>query len=740
MKLKQKAHNVQGNIVDSDEDTMMSFDPKSFGKLLNSLTRIYPNEHLAVMREYAANGVDAHAAAGQTRPIEITLPTPESPYLVMQDWGTGMTYCEIDGTYGVYGKSTKEETDDEFGYFGLGSKSALNICDSFTLTSVKDGEKSVVLIYRGQDQIGRLRKINVTRTDEPNGTIVSIPSDRFDDFREAAERIFPTWAKNSVLIDGEEPQYIDDNPSYDKIGELGYVGTTAQGRIFGEPKANLKVILGGITYRVGNLSKTQMQTVFGADDEISKELRAQEIMVRFENMSDLPILPSREEVAINEESLAAIGEKTQAMLKIFISEIKTKVDSAPMAMDAVALAAKYSFAVKPVLQTWQGKMIPETVTDPGMEFWIYDHNQERKSKAPPYSSRIKVDQNYKLLVVNISGCTISSPTILNHLKIWAKQKYVRFRNIALMDNASHQFSNVFAQSMVESGNIKFVNALEIIEFSLAYKKRLRRMAAPASPARSSVKYPSYVLEDSGIVTYEYSTADLISLGKPVFYFQQEKYGDGMASGMYRSNREDGIFNRRLKRVYPYLGNDAVVVMVAVERKSSVILSRLNGKVPVENGMTALKDKIFAAALNDQTSIADRLLASITKQNSAARFAFFDRDDMESTVVREIARRASAKDFMSSISALIADADLLLGMRESLFNEILAKRAKDEGVSGMDIAGNTILELFYQHYPLLGPIMAGMSYTARYMNKDKVENDLVTYINMVTRRDGEFAIS
>lgn len=740
MKNKQKEHNIKSNIVDSTEDTMMSFDPKSLGKLLNSLTRIYPNEHLAVIREYAANGCDAHAAAGQTRPIELTLPTPRNPNFITQDWGTGMTYREIDSTYGVYGKSTKEETDEEFGFFGLGSKSALNICDSFRLISIKDGEKSVVLIYRGQDRIGRLRKISVTRTDEPNGTTVIIPTDRFDDFREAAERIFPTWKKNSVLIDGQEPKYIDDNPKYDKVGELGYIETNEKGIIFGEPKANIKVILGGITYRVGDLSKTQMATVFGTSDDISKELKAQEILVRFDNLSDLPILPSREEIAINEDSLAEVGTKVQAMLNVYLQQVKDKVNNTPNAMDAVQMAKKYKFAIPPAKQTWQGHSIPDSVDVAGMEYWSYDKRSGHKTKMSKYSSRINVTTTFKLLVVDTEGTSISNGTILKHLKVWANHKYVTLGEVALLSNPTQKFTDIFVKSMVESGNIRIVKALDIIEYSRGRQKLNRNSTPRSASPRSMVKYPCYVRNNNKIELHEYTTDDMVALGKKVFYFQHKKYVSGLASVTLHTSHIAGDIAAKLPRAFAHLGDDSLLVFVSAERKANPLVTRLTGKVSVADGLETLNDIIFTAAINNKTSVTDRVVGSIKRHGSFTKYALFDRDDVESKVMREVGRRIAAKESGSTIATLVSDGNLLLGLRESRFNEVLSERGDEVGEDIKDVIGNTVLEAFYQHYPLLGPIIAGIAYNSKALEDTKFVNHVVEYVNMVTRRDGEFTIS
>ena len=55
--------------------TAMTFDENSIAHLMSVLTDLYSDKPLAVIREYSTNALDAHRAAGNTAPIEVTLPS-----------------------------------------------------------------------------------------------------------------------------------------------------------------------------------------------------------------------------------------------------------------------------------------------------------------------------------------------------------------------------------------------------------------------------------------------------------------------------------------------------------------------------------------------------------------------------------------------------------------------------------------------------------------------------------------
>ena len=98
----------------------MSIDPSGMAHVMSILTNLYADAPLAVLREYATNARDSHVAAGTDRPIEVDLPSDLNPTLVIRDFGVGLSEAEIIDVYARYGASTKRDTNDQVGAFGLG--------------------------------------------------------------------------------------------------------------------------------------------------------------------------------------------------------------------------------------------------------------------------------------------------------------------------------------------------------------------------------------------------------------------------------------------------------------------------------------------------------------------------------------------------------------------------------------------------------------------------------------------
>lgn len=186
----------------------MTFDQNSLAHLMSVMTDLYSDPELAVLREYSTNAWDSHKAAGVTRPIEVTLPNGMSPFFKVKDYGLGMDIEDIENIYSQYGASTKRDSDDQVGMLGLGCKSALSYTQQFNVIAVKDGWKYNVAVSRTENGSGMMEIVLETETDEPNGVEIVIPTKRGHLFQQKADEFYQFWEKGSVLVNGEEPDYI----------------------------------------------------------------------------------------------------------------------------------------------------------------------------------------------------------------------------------------------------------------------------------------------------------------------------------------------------------------------------------------------------------------------------------------------------------------------------------------------------------------------------------------------------
>ena len=150
---------------------------KAFRTLIDGL---YSNKIRAVIRELCSNAADSHIAAGQTEKFKVSIPTNLDPVFRVRDFGTALTHDQVMRLYTTIFESTKEETNEQTGQLGLGSKSPFAYTDSFQVTVWLDGVKRQYLAYLERDGVPSITHVGDSPSDEPRGLEVSFPAERGD--------------------------------------------------------------------------------------------------------------------------------------------------------------------------------------------------------------------------------------------------------------------------------------------------------------------------------------------------------------------------------------------------------------------------------------------------------------------------------------------------------------------------------------------------------------------------------
>ena len=142
--------------------------------------RMYKNKVRAVIRELSTNAVDAQIEAGNLdTPIKVQLPTILEPTFSIRDYGIGLSSDDVMDLYTTYGSSTKRDSNLFNGALGLGSKSPFAYSKAFSVTSYFNGVKHMFSVY-SDNGLPKIAKLGEEKTDEPNGLLVSIPTEDKD--------------------------------------------------------------------------------------------------------------------------------------------------------------------------------------------------------------------------------------------------------------------------------------------------------------------------------------------------------------------------------------------------------------------------------------------------------------------------------------------------------------------------------------------------------------------------------
>lgn len=186
--------------------------------------KLYKNKVGAVCREVSSNCRDANREAGRADvPIVITIHEDSdligdgNTLISFKDSGIGITPDRIDNVFLKYGGSTKRDSNNQTGGFGIGAKTPFAYTNNFIITTVAEVKKKnikyiyqAVIIADGQKESSQLILILEEETNEPTGTTITVPigsdvsdfilSNRIQDFEWECVHATAMWEVKPTLI------------------------------------------------------------------------------------------------------------------------------------------------------------------------------------------------------------------------------------------------------------------------------------------------------------------------------------------------------------------------------------------------------------------------------------------------------------------------------------------------------------------------------------------------------------
>lgn len=466
--------------VPQGDITPMSVDTEGMEHIMHLLTNLYQNPELAVIREYYTNALDAHVAAGQTKPVEVTLPSWDSPNYVVKDCGIGMSRDDIKNIYAKYGKSTKRKTNDQVGAFGLGCKSALTITQQFTVVTVKDGWRTTVLITKSENGVADVNVVNHSETTEESGTTVKIPvSGNTYAFNQEARNFFKFSAPGLVLVDGFAP-------------ESAYTGMTeVESPNDPELKAYLKVmtgygrvdsylIMGNVPYVIAESEITESLKRLGKSANTADYSR---IVKYFPvNIGDVELTPSREGLLFNDKTNAVIDKYMTFLMEDIEQIAKDEADTVTDLKEFWPVQAKW----KPIIGkdlTWNGATVPKNLKL-DKDFRKITRSSWGSAKHS-ISSTLSLDPNNQIILVK--GFSSEKYGKLNAYL----GPYMNHQNVSSMTFLICDDPNLFTNEWVlKHSSFLIKDGDEIIEKGRAQRKKEREAAKVSGDTKKDLmKYP-----------------------------------------------------------------------------------------------------------------------------------------------------------------------------------------------------------------------------------------------------------
>ena len=388
MKLKTEDSVIEQTGVTGNQ----SFGMRTSRKMFQILSGLYSDTPLAIVRELSCNAADSHVMAHTpNKPFHIHLPNSLEPWLVIQDFGTGISHKDIYDIYAVYGASTKENTNTQIGCLGLGSKSPFAYTDNFTVTSIVNGEKRIYNAYFNEQNTPTIALMNTEATKEHNGVAVQIPVkeadfSRFSTATEKALRFFDV----KPTISGGTVNWTKDTCTFKGTGWKSFSSFS-----YGESFS----VMGGVSYPIdADKVKYELQDLVNRGG----------LVIDFD-LGELDFTPSREALEYGDVTVNALNSRLEFIAKDFVDKIadtiKDKVNLYD-ALKAVSVVKKnFQFLdsrIKKDAFVWQGndisnphafvkKLISNNGSYEGYKHYFYESYRRKKVRS---GSELNFDETW----------------------------------------------------------------------------------------------------------------------------------------------------------------------------------------------------------------------------------------------------------------------------------------------------------------------------------------------------------
>lgn len=216
MKLYTKNKQLESN-MDVQDSVDFGIDKENEAVIIDILrNKLYSHKIRTLVQEYMSNARDANREIGQTKKIEVHVPSSQYPNFYVRDYGPGLTPDRIAKVFAKYGSSTKRNTNTQTGGFGIGAKSAWSYTDSFMIDSWVDGIRYSYIAQIADNNLGRMDKISEENSSEPNGVRVTIGVKQadVDEFIKSIQRACIFWDEE------EFPEFVNHGPFFIKDLQL----------------------------------------------------------------------------------------------------------------------------------------------------------------------------------------------------------------------------------------------------------------------------------------------------------------------------------------------------------------------------------------------------------------------------------------------------------------------------------------------------------------------------------------
>ena len=323
-------------INQSEEIDNKNFTPnfeKSFGIkdeafILQILrTNTYSDPIGSICREVISNCRDSHREAGKAEiPVEVELLEDElsnsKRQLVFRDFGVGLSPERMNEVYSVYGESTKRNSNQFTGGFGLGAKTPFAYTDSFQVKTVYNFIEYTYQLVIGKSWKGKIIEISKVQSDKQNQTEVIIPLQDKDviTFTEKLINTVQFWNPLPKFTGFENVNYKMVEKFFQTLTHNKILYENKFGRLVKDENYNLHKINVLVDKIIYPLNFNSLKRNFELD-------RLQNnLVIEFDN-GELDLSVSREQLYYSKRTITKVQRRLDNFINLAFSQFRSEMDS-----------------------------------------------------------------------------------------------------------------------------------------------------------------------------------------------------------------------------------------------------------------------------------------------------------------------------------------------------------------------------------------------------------------------------
>jgi hypothetical protein len=288
------------------------------------IDKLYSDKIQSIIRELSTNAYDAHIMAGcPLRPFDVTLPTALNPVFTIRDYGVSLTHEMVMSVYVTLFDSSKDDSNEQVGAFGLGSKSPFSYTDSFSVTAYLDGLQRSYIVGYDNDGIPSITHISTKESTAEQGFEVSFPvqTDDVAYFRQAATNVYQYFdVKPNCGIEFPEQDLILGHSNWKLYKRYGY------GR-----EGNIVVRQGCVGYPVTDHDVTSKFSGLNARVVIDVPI------------GSVSVTPSRESISMDADTKKFLSAEADRINKEIVDVITSQFNAAPTLFDAMRIWSETNY-------------------------------------------------------------------------------------------------------------------------------------------------------------------------------------------------------------------------------------------------------------------------------------------------------------------------------------------------------------------------------------------------------------